>query len=102
MSRPFTNAADVAHGHYPFAPGRLIFGDTHNTLSRLGKIASPILVVHSPEDEIIPYSMGEELFRRAPKPKEFLMIRGSHNGGFMDSRREYRDGIEGFVKRFLR
>ncbi len=102
LESTFTNAADVANYHYTLAPGRLIFGDIYDTISRLGKIAAPILVVHSPEDEIIPYSMGEELFRRAPKPKEFLMIRGSHNGGFMDSRREYRDGIEGFVKRFLR
>lgn len=102
LESTFTNAADVAHYHYPVAPGRLIFGDTYDTLSRLGTIAAPILVVHSPEDEIIPYSMGEELFRHAPGPKEFLVIRGSHNGGFMDSRREYRDGIEGFVKRYLR
>ena len=97
-----TRAADVANHHYPLAPGELIFGDTYDTASRMEKIAVPVLVIHSPEDEIIPYPMGEELFRRARDPREFLMISGSHNAGFMVSRERYREGLGGFVTRFIR
>ncbi|MBN2080084.1 MAG: alpha/beta hydrolase [Spirochaetes bacterium] len=102
LESTFTRAADVANHHYSLAPGMLIFGTTYDTISRLGTIASPILVIHSPGDEIIPFAMGEELFRLAPEPKEFLTIQGSHNGGFMLSRRQYRGGLDGFVTGYLR
>jgi len=65
--------------------------------SKVGKITSPILVVHSPDDEVIPYEHGRRLFELAPEPKSFLEIRGDHNLGFVISESVYRPGWEAFL-----
>lgn len=64
---------------------------------KVGKITSPILVVHSPDDEVIPYEHGRRLFELAPEPKTFLEIRGDHNLGFVISEPVYRPGWEAFL-----
>lgn len=38
----------------------------------------PKLIIHSPDDEAIPYSQGQEIFQNAPEPKFFLQCRGRH------------------------
>jgi uncharacterized protein len=97
LESTFTKAADVANFHYRFAPGMLIFGDTYNTEAYCSRVRSPLLVVHSPDDEIIPYELGKKLFSSAPEPKYFLLIRGPHNTGFLQSVRQYISGIDNFL-----
>lgn len=57
----------------------------------------PVLVIHSREDVIIPFSHGEKNFARANEPKIFLEISGDHNYGFLDSGKVYTDGILDFI-----
>jgi hypothetical protein len=76
----FSNARDMAHIHYPFVPYfflRLKF-DSFNKAKRL---SVPKLFIHSPEDQVVPYWVGEKLFKGAGEPKEFLKIHGGHNDG---------------------
>jgi hypothetical protein len=54
-------------------------------------------VVHSPDDEIIPYRYGEALFEAAREPKAFLRIKGDHNGGFILTGEDYRLGLKEFI-----
>lgn len=42
-----------------------------------------MLIIHSTEDEIIPYRMGEELFKEANSPKQFMKIDKCHICGPM-------------------
>ncbi len=102
LESTFTRAADVALHHYPMAPAELIFGDTYNTVGFLTRIRCPILVVHSPEDEIIPYKLGEKLYKLVQGPKEFLLIHGSHNSGFMESMNQYVSGFGRFLLKYLK
>jgi pimeloyl-ACP methyl ester carboxylesterase len=102
LESTFTDAADVANFHYRIAPGRLLFGDTYNTKEYVRRVACPVLVVHSPNDEIIPYEHGKCLFQLAPSPKEFLLIRGSHNSGFVDSIKEYKAGLDNFISKYCK
>lgn len=60
-------------------------------------IQSPLLVIHSEDDEIIPYAQGQQVYGAAHEPKTFLRIRGSHNGGFIYSGRFYIEGLEAFL-----
>ena len=39
----------------------------------------PLIVAHSPEDEIIPWHHAVELFAQAREPKALIKIRGGHN-----------------------
>ncbi len=102
LESTFTNVADVAEFHLPIAPSTLMFGDCYNTRERLKTIACPVLVIHSPDDKIIPYSHGERLFKSAKGPKEFIVISGGHNSGFYISLKKYKKGIDAFISRYLK
>ena len=101
LESTFTKAADVADYHYLVSPGKLVFGNTYNTEEYITRIACPVYIVHSPDDEIIPYEQGRRLYQLARFPKEFLTIRGSHNTGFLDSREEYINGLHGFLVKYF-
>jgi fermentation-respiration switch protein FrsA (DUF1100 family) len=53
-----------------------------------------VLVIHSPDDEIIPYKFGQQLFEAANEPKKFLEVSGLHNDHAYMQRPEYHDLID--------
>jgi len=93
----FTSIADIGKYYYPYLPTKLLARIKYPSKDRIPKIKTPILFIHSPNDEIIPYEHGQALFEVANKPKSFLQIHGSHNDGFMISGRKYIDGINTFI-----
>jgi fermentation-respiration switch protein FrsA (DUF1100 family) len=68
---------------------------------KIGRIRAPILIVHSPDDEVIPYHHGRTLYDLAPEAKSFLAIRGDHYTGWSDSGTLYTEGIGQFFERIL-
>jgi len=93
----FTSLRDVAAKLYPYLPVRLFLRFEYNTAEYLGKIDCPVLIVHSRDDEIIPFSHGERLFNVSKEPKKFLEISGTHNEGFITSGRHYEEGFNAFI-----
>ena len=67
---PFTSIAAVAQYHYPFVPAALLVRDRFDSLSRIGKVKAPMLVLQGERDGIVPTRFGEALFAAAPEPKE--------------------------------
>jgi uncharacterized protein len=63
-------------------------------------ITAPVLVVHSPDDDIIPFHHGRRLWEAAREPKEFLEISGTHNAGFVTHGRRYEEGLARFLARY--
>lgn len=51
----------------------------YGTETFLQDVRCPVLVIHSPNDELVPYAQGLRLFDRAKQPKRFLRIDGRHN-----------------------
>jgi len=70
-----------------------------DTIGNVKNISAPLLVMHSPDDEIIPYSLGRSVFEAARPPKEFYDLRGDHNGGFLASQPGYGRRIAEFIGR---
>ncbi|OHD71362.1 MAG: hypothetical protein A2W19_10175 [Spirochaetes bacterium RBG_16_49_21] len=101
LESTFTRIADVADFHYPFAPGRIIFGNAYNTENYIARVTCPVLVVHSPDDDIVPYMLGTRIFEHARQPKEFLIIHGLHNSGFIESMGIYKAGLNRFISRYF-
>jgi fermentation-respiration switch protein FrsA (DUF1100 family) len=97
----FTSVADIAAGLYPWLPVRLLSRYRYNNLDKVVLISAPLLVVHSRQDEIIPFSHGERLFERAREPKSFLAIQGGHNDAFLTSRKAYTLGLKSFLDTHL-
>ncbi len=96
----FTSLADVGAKHYPYLPGRLLLRTKYSTVQYLDKVSCPFLIVHSRDDELIPFSHGQQLFEIAREPKKLIELSGSHNEGFMDSR--YQEELDTFISTHLR
>lgn len=97
LESTFTSIPDMAAELYPWLPAKALARLRYDTQSRLPNIEMPLLVIHSPQDDIIPYSHGRQLFELAREPKSFLQINGSHNTGILESRESYRNGWEAFI-----
>lgn len=85
LDSTFTSVADVGANAYPFLPVRWMVGKKFDTTAIIGKANCPILILHSRDDEIVPFALGQKLFALAPEPKKLVVIHGSHNDGFLAS-----------------
>lgn len=97
----FTSVPDLGQKLYPWLPVRLISKFEYATIKKMGAITCPKLIIHSPEDEIVPFNLGKDLYNKAFQPKEFLEIRGSHNEGFLISGSLYTEGLRRFLDKYL-
>ncbi|MEW5924512.1 MAG: alpha/beta hydrolase, partial [Candidatus Zixiibacteriota bacterium] len=71
------------------------------TITYIRLVKCPVLIIHSMDDELVPYDHGRRLFEAAGQPKEFLEISGDHNRAFMDSSGKYSTEINSFLGRYL-
>ena len=101
LESSFTSVPDIGSQLYPWLPVRLFSRFHYPTITFVKDTACPVLVVHSSEDDLIPFNHGRELFEAASEPKEFLEIRGSHNEGFLVTGQPYKDGLRSFLARYM-
>ncbi len=102
LESAFTSAPDMAADLYPWLPARWLTRLRYATLAYLGSVAAPVLVIHSPHDEIVPFKHGQRLYQAAREPKGFVELRGDHNNGFLVSGPAYREKLAAFLDRHLR
>jgi uncharacterized protein len=70
LEAPFTSVAAAAQRHYPFVPAALLVRDRFDSLSRIGRVSAPLLVLHGERDMIVPIRHGRTLLAAATAPKE--------------------------------
>ena len=70
LEAPFTSVAEVAQSHFPYVPASRMVVDRFDSLSRIGKVKAPILLLHGERDRVVPVRYGRALFDAAPEPKE--------------------------------
>jgi hypothetical protein len=73
---------------------KLLVKSPSNSEKLIARIAAPKLIVHSREDKIVPFEMGERLHRAASEPKEFWPITGEHCLGVRKFERGYMDRLD--------
>jgi fermentation-respiration switch protein FrsA (DUF1100 family) len=100
LASTFSSATDLGAEVYGFLPVRLISRFRYATLERLRDVTSPILIMHSPDDDIIPYAHGRRLFEAANEPKAFVDLAGGHNSGFVFTRPEWVKALGDFLRKF--
>jgi hypothetical protein len=98
LESTFTSAPDMAAELYPWLPVRRLTRYQYNTLERMTSIRSPVMVIHSRNDEIIPFRHGRQLYNSAPEPKRFLELNGDHNSGFVQNIDHYRKHWDDFIR----
>ena len=77
----YSSAAEVGQSAYPFLPVRWLLKDTWDSESRISKVKSPLLFVHSKKDSIVPFRFAYKLFQAANEPKKHIWLEdsGGHN-----------------------
>jgi len=93
----FTSVADMGARLYPWLPVRLLARYRYKTVDYIARAKCPILVAHSPDDEIVPYSLGRRNFDAAPEPKEWLDLSGDHNEGYATMGDDYSKALDRFL-----
>jgi len=89
----------VARYHYPWVPVQFFLSAHYDALSRIGGVQAPLLILHSPADAIVPFSMAEQLYSAAPAPKRLVRLAGGHNDSFLVAAETYRAALNDFVRR---
>ncbi len=88
-----TSAEDMAQKMFPFFPVRWLLKYKLNSLEKISAVSSPVLVTHSPEDDLIPYEMGRKLYEAASEPKRFVELVGGHNDRSYFELESYRTAV---------
>jgi uncharacterized protein len=101
LSSAFTSVPDLGAEIYPILPVRLLSRFDYDTRAYVLRAEVPILIAHSPQDEIIPFRHGRALFEAVRAPKAFLAMRGGHNDGFLFSEREWTGALGEFLDRHM-
>jgi uncharacterized protein len=98
LESPFTSTLAMAHHAFPWLPAKWTVRYRYDNLSKIPRLAMPLLILHSPQDEIIPFEMGKQLYAAAPEPKQFFQLGGGHNDGYADSGDSYINAVKDFLK----
>lgn len=97
LESTFSSMNDVAKSRFPFLPTKILLRERYDSESIVHDLRIPVLVIHGPSDEVIPFHLGRKLYNAASEPKEFVEIQGGHNSGIEVSR----DKLESTYRDFL-
>lgn len=94
----FTSYVDIGRKFYPYMPVRWFASFGYRTTDYVKEVKSPVMIIHSRNDEVVPFEFGLELYEAANEPKEFVEMFGSHNDGFLVSGEIYKKAWTKWLK----
>ena len=97
----FTSAYDMGRKLFPYLPIKWIITIKYDALEKIKHVNIPKLIIHSRDDEIVPWELGKRLFEAAPQPKEFYQMQGTHNEAILMSKGEYNSKLGNFLDKYL-
>jgi hypothetical protein len=97
----FTSLPALGRRLYPWLPVQLLATIRYDNAAKIAGLGVPVMVVHSPDDDLVPFDLGRALFDAAREPKAFLATEGGHNDGGSLRRAEWRNAVAEFVRASL-
>lgn len=98
LSSAFISVPELAADLYPWLPMKWLARLRYDTRAALAETTCPVLIAHSPDDEIVPFRHGQALFNAAAEPKVFLPLAGGHNDGFIFMRPAWVEALAEFLE----
>ena len=95
LESPFTSMIEAGKGKYPFLPVRFLLKDKYESDKKIQNIKSPILIMHGEVDRIVPFWMGEKMYKLANEPKY------SYFSKYDDHMMEYNEKLLNKLKKFI-
>ena len=96
LESPFTSMLKLSRKYYAWLPTALLLKDKYETDKKINKVFSPILILHGRKDEIVPFEMGETLFKKANNPKFNYFV--DNDDHMMNFNEDLVNSINQFVK----
>jgi pimeloyl-ACP methyl ester carboxylesterase len=98
----FTSIADMASGSpAAYLPLRLILTERFESISRMGSLHLPKLIIHGDADTMVPPLMARRLYDAAPNPKQIAMIPGGgHENSAVVNATAYFAALNAFLARY--
>jgi pimeloyl-ACP methyl ester carboxylesterase len=96
----FTSLRDMAklRKRYALLPVRLL-NQRFDSIQKVSRLRLPVLYIHGTADEVVPYAMGEQLFKASGGRKRFIAIGGGlHNNNAAVGGPLFRAAIRDFVE----
>ena len=97
LESTFSSIRDMASQMMPLVSHLIYLRYQFDTEKSIARVNSPVLLMHSKEDETIPYEHAEKIFAAANSPKYFFELSGSHNSGFLQNVVGYKQAIYWFL-----
>lgn len=97
LEAPFTSVPDIAAHHYGYFPVRRLARFRYATVEYVRNARTPVLVLHSPADDVVPIAQGRRVFEAANEPKTFIELPGGHNEVLLRGREEYAEALRRFL-----
>jgi fermentation-respiration switch protein FrsA (DUF1100 family) len=84
LESPFVSVPEMARVVFPLLPVGPFLSTQYNTVEKVQRVKSPLLILHGDQDEVVPFAQGRKVFSAAGEPKRFYTIRGAgHNDTYM-------------------
>ncbi|MEM7081668.1 MAG: alpha/beta hydrolase [Pseudomonadota bacterium] len=96
LESTFSSLPRLARELYPIL-SLFRFGARYDTQSKISHITSPLLLVHSVDDELIGFHHARQLQDAAPADTPLVSITGRHRDGFVTSRAVYIPALVDFL-----
>ena len=97
LESPFTSIAKAAKIYYPYLPINQLLKDRYDSIDKINKITTPILIMHGMKDNIVPHVMGVKLFQKANQPKYSYFPKDDDH--MMDFNKELLDTVRVFINK---
>lgn len=101
LESAFTSLPEIAQEKMPFLPASWLLNYKLSTIDNLAKVKCPVLIIATPDDNIIPFAHGKKLFARAPEPKTFVELTGDHDDCYFLCRTKYVAALTKFFRNLL-
>lgn len=96
---PFSSLEEMGRLAFPHLPVGWILKGRYDSMSRISRIHTPLLIIHGDQDQTVPVEQGRALYLAANEPKSFRLLPiAGHNDTYLNGGSAYWDALEGFVK----
>lgn len=95
LESPFTSLLDLMKRLFPFLSLEHYLNDRYETEKHIAQVSTPVMIIHSLHDELIPFEFGQKVFAAAGRPKALQVMENVGHRGI------FRAGAWKYVRNFI-
>jgi pimeloyl-ACP methyl ester carboxylesterase len=101
LESTFTSVLEMGRRFYPWLLPNWFCMNRYRSDLRIVHATMPTLIAHSPDDEVVPFDMGETLYNLAPNPRGFIRLAGLHDDAGWQTCYEYASAFRHLIEEVI-